>query len=319
MSLFNPLLVVGAGTFAGASAVIVFNVLRGRRTARRQIRRDQLTTLARRTGLDYVGERARPEDVEAAGWFRGATRRATADGFLQGHDQRGRYWFARREVDGEVHDVFGFQIRGDLNIGSLWFEPVLVGSRRGQTSWARRLLGGPTPPSSAVARCWNFHRQATGEQLLDEQARASIDRWSRRLVARGKVDGRVPVGLEVSDGRGWIYSPLPLDGPRTRDFLELALDLRAEVLAEIRCRPATISTPVETTTAQAELRDRAGTQPMFAVDVAEGADLGEESKTVVLSAEELLRDVPAPKRSRSRKFQIPEPEEEVEVLWNYSS
>jgi hypothetical protein len=319
MSLFNPLLVIGVGTLVGASAVIAFNVIRSRRATKQQSRRDQLMALARRTGLDYVGERPRAEDAEAAAWYRCGTRDVTVDGFLQGQDQHGRYWMARREVDGQTQEVFGFQIRGDLNTGDLYFEPAIAGARRGGTSWARRLVTGkPASPSCSVAR-WTIHRQATAEQLLDDQARNSINQWARRLVARGKVEGRVPVGLEISDGRGWIYTPLPLDGPRTRDFLELALDLRSAVTHEIRCRPATISTRVNTVSAESDRRGRQNTQPLFAVDAAEGADLGDESKTVVLSAQELLRDVPAPSRTKKiRKFEIPEPEEEVEVLWTHS-
>lgn len=316
MSLFNPLMIVGAGTLAGASGVIVFNVIRSRRAARQQARRDQLMVLARRTGLDYVGERVRSEDMEAVSWYRGESHEVSADGFLQGQDQRGRYWLARRRIADQTQDVFGFQIRGDLNLGGLWLEPVLRDPR--PASWLKRILGGAATAAVASVSRWTLHREGTAEQLVDGQAAASIERWARRLVARGKVEGRVPVGLEVGEGLGWVFSPLPLDGPRTRDFLELALDLRAAVLQEIRLRPATISTPVETVSDVSDRRERVNTQPLFAVEPAEGADLGEESKTVVLSAQDLLRDMPAPVKRKSRKFEIPEPEEEVQVIWTRS-
>jgi len=313
MSFIHPLAIVGVGTFAGAAAVIAFNVVRSRRAERIQHRRDQLMVLARREGLEYVGDRPRPEDLEAANWFRGAVAEASTDGFLQGQDRNGRYWLARRTIAGQTHDVLGFQIRGDLSVGSVYFEPRTSGASSGGTSWAKRLFSRSDPPSSTVVH-WKVHRQATTEQILDENARNSIDRWGAKVVTRGRSEGRLPLGLEVSDGRGWVFSTRPLEVARVRDFLEHALDLRGAVLQEIQRRPATISIPVNTVTGAADQRARAATQPLFAVDVAEGADLGVESRTVVLSAEDLVRDVPTPK-PKPKKFEIPEPEEAVEVIW----
>ena len=316
MSYINPLAIVGVGTFAGAAAVIAFNVMRSRRAQRIQLRRDQLMALARREGLEFVGDRPRSEDLDAANWFRGAAREVNAEGFLQGQDRNGRYWFARRKVAGQTHDVLGFQIRGDLSAGTVYFEPTISGASGGGTSWAQRLFSRSAPESASVVH-WTVHRQATAEQMLDENARNSIDRWGTRLVTRGKTEGRSPLGLEVSDGRGWVFSTRPLEGARAKDFLEHALDLRGAVLQEVQRRPATISAPVKTVTAASDQRARAGTQPLFAVEVAEGADLGEESKTVVLSAEDLLREAPTSRKSKPRrkKFEIPEPEEDVEVIW----
>ena len=99
--------------------------------------------------------------------------------------------------------------------------------------------------------------------------------------------------------------------------MEHALDLRGAVLQEVQRRPATISAPVNTVTAESDLRARAGTQPLFAVEVAESADQAEQSNTVVLSAEDLLRGAPTTQKSRPKrkKFEIPEPEEDVEVIW----
>lgn len=313
MSFIHPLAIVGVGTFAGAAAVIVFNVMRSRRERRIQLRREQLMALARREGLEYVGDRARSEDLEAANWFRGAPADASAEGFLQGQDRNGRYWIARRKVAGQIQDVLGFQIRGNLSVGTVYFEPTIPGAASGGTSWARRLFSRSVSEPATVVH-WTVHRQATAEQILDEGARNSIDRWGTTLVTRGKNEGRSPLGLEVSDGRGWVFSTGPRDGAHLREFLEQALDLRRAVLQEVQRRPATISTPVNTVTGASEQHGRAATQPLFAVDVAEGADLGGESRTVVLSAEDLVRDAPVPKPKR-KKFQIPEPEEDVEVIW----
>ena len=313
MSFIHPLAIVGVGTLTGAAAVIVFNVVRSRRARRLQLRRDQLMALARREGLEYVGDRPRSEDLDAAHWFRGAETDASADGFLQGQDRNGRYWIARRKIAGQTQDVLGFHIRGNLSVGTVYFEPKISGAASGGTSWAQRLFSRSAPESTTVLH-WTVHRQATAEQILDETARNSIDRWGTRLVTRGKNEGRLPLGLEVSGDRGWVFSTRPLEGARVKDFLEHALDLRAAVLQEVHCRPATISTPVNTVTGESERHARGATQPLFAVDVAEGADLGEESKTVVISAEDLVRDAPVPKPKR-KKFKIPEPEEDVEVIW----
>ena len=91
-----------------------------------------------------------------------------------------------------------------------------------------------------------------------------IDRWVGRLVARGKSEGRMPVGLEVRDGLGWVFSIRPLEGARMQDFLDCALDLRGAVLQEVQRRPATISVPVNTVTGEADRRARESTAPMFA-------------------------------------------------------
>ena len=193
MSLFHPLVIVGVGTFAGAAAVIVINVIRSRRAQRIQHRRDQLMALARREGLEYVGDRPRPEDLEAANWFRGVTVEANTDGFMQGQDRSGRYWLARRKIAGQTHDVLGFQIRGDLSVGTVCFEPVLSGATSGGTSWAQRFFSRPASPSTTVVR-WKVHRQATGEQILDENARNSIDRWGAKVVTPREERGPIAPG-----------------------------------------------------------------------------------------------------------------------------
>ncbi|RKZ13265.1 hypothetical protein DRQ53_05435 [bacterium] len=310
MGLFNPLLVVGAGTLVGAASVIVVNVIRSRRAEQRRMRREQLVAFARRSGLDYVGERARSTDLESVNWYCCAQREASAESFFQGQDRQGRYWLARRQVQGQEHEVLGFEIRGDLNVGDVHIEPAIVDTQQG-TSWARRmLLRKPTPSRPKVGH-WTVQRRARGHELLDDNARRSIDLWTSRLVNR--EEGRIPTGLEIHGSRGWVFSARPLDGARLKDFLELALDLRAAVLQEVQRRPATISTPVNTVTGESERRARGNTRPMFSVNAAEGADLDDDSPTVMLSAQELLRDAPAPTK-KVRKFVIPEPEEEVEVI-----
>jgi hypothetical protein len=318
MSLFHPLLVVGLGTLVGAGGVIAFNVARSRRAARRRARRDQLVALARRTNLDFVGHRVRPEDLEDARWFRGQSNNITPDGFLQGQDRLGRFWLTRREVAGQSQEVLGFRIRGELSVGSVWYEPLASDTSGSDTSWVKRWLtrSDSRPAPSPVVR-WAIHREAAPGQIIDENARNSIDRWANRLVARVKNEGRLPLGLEIANGKGWVFSTRPLDGNRVQDFLELAFDLRGAVLQEVQRRPATISRPVQTLTAEADTRERAETQPMFAVEVSESADLDDDAKTVVLSAQDLLREPPAPKRQKkkSKKFEIPEPEEDVEVIW----
>jgi len=214
-----------------------------------------------------------------------------------------------------MQEVVGFQIRGDLNVGQAYIEPTVTAASSGSTSWAKRLLS-KSAPAPVTVECWTVHRQATPQQIGDEGARNSIDRWGALLLARGKHEGRVPVGLEVRDGLGWVFSTRPLEGARFKDFLDHALDLRGAVLQEVQRRPATISTPVNTITGEADRRSRESTTPMFAVEVAEGADLGDESKTVLLSAEDLVREPAAPvsKKRRIKKFYIPEPEEDVEVI-----
>jgi hypothetical protein len=311
----NPLVVVGLGTLLGATGVITFNVIRARRESNRIARREQLMALARRAGLEYVGDRPRQEDIDAAAWFRAGERNVTADGFLQGQDRNGRYWVARRKVMGLTHEVVGFQIRGDLNVGQAYIEPTVAAASGGDSSWAKRLLSKSTPAPARVDR-WTVYRQAAPQQVADEGARNAVDRWVTRLVARGKTEGRMPVGIEVRDGLGWVFSIRPLEGARMTDFLDCALDLRGAVLQEVQRRPATISVPVNTVTGEADRKARESTVPMFAVDAAEGADLGEESKTVVLSAADLLREAPTPPtgKRRSKKFYIPEPEEDVEVI-----
>lgn len=311
----NPLLVVGLGTFLGAAGVITFNVIRTRRESSRIARREQLLAFARRAGLEYVGDRPRAEDVEAATWYRGEERDAEATSFLQGQDRNGRYWIARRKVMGLTQEVVGFQIRGDLNVGQAYIEPMASAASGGGSSWAKRFLS-KSAPAPAKVEHWTVHRQAAPQQIADEGARNSIDRWVDLLVARGKSEGRMPVGLEVRDGLGWVFSTRPLEGARMKDFLDCALDLRGAVLQEVQRRPATISVPVNTVTGESDRRAREATAPMFAVEVAEGADLGDDAKTVVLSAEDLLREPPTQQTSKRRpkKFHIPEPEEDVEVI-----
>jgi hypothetical protein len=315
----NPLLIVGAGTFLGAAGVITVNVIRSRREAVRIARREQLVSMARRAGLEYVADRPRTEDLEAARWFRGVENEVEADGFLQGQDRNGRYWLARRTVAQVSHEVVGFQIRGDLNVGRAYIEPAVTAPSGSGTSWAKRLFS-RSAPTPATVEHWTVHREASPQQIGDEGARNSIDRWVARLVPRGKSEGRMPVGLEVRDGLGWVFSVRPLEGARLQDFLDYALDLRGAVLQEVQRRPATISTNVNTVTGEAERKSREATAPLFAVDVADGADIDSDSKTVVLSAEDLLREPPTQttRKRRTKKFYIPEPEEEGEVIgtWN---
>jgi len=310
----NPLLVVGVGTAIGATGVIIFNVIRSRREANRILRREQQLAVARRENLEFVGDRARAEDLEALRWFRGCEHDVWTDGFLQGQDRSGRYWLARRRVLGMLQEVVGFQIRGDLNVGRVYIEPAVCAAAGEGGSWLKRLVSRTTPVPPTVEH-WTVHRRVSPRQIVDEGARGAVDRWVDLLVARTKNEGRVPVGLEIRDGLGWVYSTRPLEGARFKDFLDHALDLRGAVLQEVQRRPATISTPVNTITGEADRRSRESTAPMFAVEVAEGADLGDESKTIVLSAADLLREAPAPApKRRTRRFEIPEPEEEVEVI-----
>lgn len=315
MSLFNPLLIVGVGTFMGASGAITFNVMRSRRAERIRLRREQLLSFARRSGLDFVGERPRAEDEDAANWYRGNEDAARADSFLQGQDRNGRYWMARREIAGQQQEVFGFQIRGDLRVGDVSIEPVMA-EESGPPTLVERVLRRTTAPTSTNIAHWATFQRASGKEVLDENARRSIEQWTARLVNRSRSDARIPLGLEIHDGRGWVFSTRVLEGARMKEFLDLALELRGSVLQEVQRRPATISVPVNTITGEADLRNRASTQPLFAVQSAEGADLGEQSNTVLLSAADLLRDVPAPQKQKIRKFEIPEPEEEVEVIWS---
>jgi hypothetical protein len=312
MSL-NPLLIVGAGTFCGAAGVIAFNVVRARRAARIRARRDQLMGLARRADLEYVGDRARSEDIEAAHWFRGEERQGTVDGFLQGQDRHGRYWVARRKVMGEVQEVLGFQIRGDLNVGRAYIEPSVAGAQEGGTSWARRIFSRSTPGRFSISR-WVVHREVTPKQIEDQSAADSIDRWMKELVSRSKNDGRVPMGLEVRSGQAWVFSAGSLEGARMAEFLRCALEMRSAVVREVQKRPATITTRVNTVSGEVDTRNRAETAPLFAVEVSESADLSAESKTVVLSAEDLLREAPAPRRRKKKKFEIPEVDVDVEVI-----
>ena len=114
-----------------------------------------------------------------------------------------------------------------------------------------------------------------------------------------------------------MFSIRPLEGARINDFLQHALDLRGAVIQEVQRRPATISTPVNTVTGEADLRQRAETAPMFAVDIAEGAEIDDDGQTVLLSAEDLLRETPVPKPKKKRRIggvEIPEHDEEVEVI-----
>lgn len=316
MNLALTLSAVGA--VAGAAGAVAFFVLRNRRAARRQKRREQLKTLGKREKLDLLGGSIPTDIVDLATRFRGGERAIDLDDVMIGSDREGRHWLARRRVEGETHQVYGFEIRGELNVRGLHIEPVC--RRQPLPRWKKWIGRKPQPGRLEIDMRW--HSDAT--RMGDELTRHAVDRWLREVTACCTPKGRAPIGIEVHADHAWVHSLVPLEGVSLYEFVRRAQQMRRLVLDEVMRRPATLTAPAvrKTPTEQkADQASRADTGPVFAVPKAEGADVESDAETVQLSAVDLLREAPDPRRRSSRRaavndddFEIPEPEESVTLI-----
>ena len=319
MSWTNPLALAGLGVAIGVVLVIAANVIRTRRRKTRIRRREQLKSLARRFGMELLGEHLPADLLEAAARFRGEAQGVDLDEVMVASDREGRYWLARRKVDGEEHQVFGFEIRGELNVRGLHLEPHARREKR--PAWRRWW---PTREEIGGRLRLSVRWDAEARRFEDALARQAVDRWIAQVAESCQASGKVPVGLEVHGERAWVHSLVTLEGVALGEFVRRALEVRKQVLDEVRRRPATLKTPAVKVSADDQKRERESredTRPLFAVERADGADTNQEEKTVLLSAADLLREMPDPRSRRVRKramgdddFEIPEPEEKVTLI-----
>lgn len=313
------LALAGMGIAVGLGGAVVASRLRARQRRNRAMRREQLKSLGRRYGLDLLGPHVPSELVEAAARFRGDVHGVDLDEVMLGSDREGRFWLARRRLDGEDHHVLGFEIRGELNVRGLHLEPR--SASRPLPRW-RRLLARTVEPSSRLRL--HMRWEADAARFEDECARQAVDRWVVQVAASCGPSGKTPVGLEVHGDRGWVHSLVALEGVALGEFLRRGLEVRRQVLDEVRRRPATLSAPAVRVTAPEQAQQRGAredTKPMFPVGTAEQADRELPDNTVLLSAADLLREAPDPRSKRVRKrvngeddFEIPEPEEVVTLI-----
>lgn len=308
-----------AGAVLGAATAIGVFVVRNRRAARRAKRREQLKVLGKREKLDLLGETIPSDIVDLATRFRGGAQDIDLDDVMIGSDREGRHWLARRKVHGETHQVYGFEIRGELNVRGLHIEPVVKHAR--QPAWKRLLRQKPAGGQLETRMTW----QSDPRRMGDELTRRSVDRWVKEVTATCQPNGKTPVGLEVHADHAWVHSLVPLEGVALGEFVRRAQEMRRHVLDEVMRRPATLAAPAVKVSADETRKAKAGvedTGPVFAVPSAEGADTRGEAETVQLSAVDLLREAPDPRRrSGGRKvanaeheFEIPEPEERVTLI-----
>ena len=315
----NPLALAGLGIAVGIVGAVVASRLRAGRRKHRTMRREQLKSLGRRYGLDLLGPHVPSDLIEAAARFRGDVHGVNLDDVMVGSDREGRFWLARRRVDGEDHHVLGFEIRGELNVRGLHLEPRSPGKRAPR--W-RRWISRRAEPSSRLRV--HMRWEADAARFEDELARQAVDHWLVQVATSCGPSGKTPVGLEVHGDRGWVHSLVALEGVALGEFARRGLEVRRQVLDEVRRRPATLKAPAVRITApeQAQQRGaRENTQPMFPVGVSDQADQEVGNNTVLLSAADLLRETPDPRSKRVRRrvngaddFEIPEPEEVVTLI-----
>jgi len=314
MNLALILSVVGA--VSGAAIAIAVVVSRSRRTKRRAKRRDQLKALGKREKLDLLGDTIPTDLADLAAHFRGDEHDIELDDVMIGSDRDGRHWLARRKVDGERHQVFGFEIRGELNVRGLHIEPIV--RRTPLPRWKSWIGKKPDEGRLEIAMRW----QSDARRMGDEHTRRSVDRWVKEIASTCGPNGKTPIGIEVHADHAWVHSLVPLDGVSMNEFVRRAQEMRRHVLDEVMRRPAKISAPAVAQTASERTAVKDATKdtgPVFAVPKAEGADADASAETVQLSAVDLLRE--APQRSRKRRvanaddaFEIPEPEERVTLI-----
>lgn len=319
MILTNSLVLAGLGIAMGSVGAIVASAVRSRRSKRRATRRDQLKSLGRRFGLDLLGPSVPSDLVESAARFRGDVHGVSLDDVMVGSDREGRFWLARRRVDGEVHHVLGFEIRGELNVRGLHLEPRSPGKRAPR--W-KRLITRRAETSSRLRV--HMRWEADASRFEDELARQAVDHWLVQVATSCGPSGKTPVGLEVHGDRGWVHSLVALEGVALGEFLRRGLEVRRQVLDEVLRRPATLKAPAVRVTApeQAQRKGaREETKPMFPVGRSDQADQELPNNTVLLSAADLLRETPDPRAKRVRRrangdddFEIPEPEEVVTLI-----
>ena len=318
MSMTQSLILAALGALGGIATAVAFVVARSRAAKRRTKRRDQLKALGRRANLDLLGPNIPSDLLDVASRYRGDQRGIELEDVMLGSDREGRVWLARRKAAGEHHQVFGFEIRGELNVRGLHIEPV---ARFEPMPWYLRPFRSRTPIGRLQLRTvW----ECDARRVVDDLTRRAVDRWMLEVARSCEPDGKTPIGIEIHGDHAWVHSLVPLDGVALHEFLRRAQEVRRMVLDEVRRRPATLSTPAERRTDQEKVEEKAAkedTRPVFAVPATEGAVLDSDAKTVQLSALDLLREVPDPRRSTKRKavnaddeFEIPEPEERVTLI-----
>jgi len=317
MMMTQSLLLAGIGALGGVALAATAGFVRARRRQRRRKRREQLKSLGKREHLDLIGGNLPSDLVDLAARFRGEVHGIDLDDVMIGSDREGRHWLARRKVDGAHHQVFGFEIRGELNVRGLHVEPVpqtIPVSR-----WQRLLRRRPTTGRLNLRVQWTCEAR----RVADELTRRSVDRWLKEVAASCGPDGKTPVGLEIHADHAWVHSLVPLEGVALIEFMRRAREMRRLVLDEVMRRPATLATPARRSTAEQADHDRAAkedTRPVFTVPAAEGAEAGPGAETVQLSAVDLLRESPDPRGRSGRRravnddFEIPEPEERVTLI-----
>lgn len=318
MNWNQALVLAGLGVAVGTAGVFFATWWRGRARTRRAKRRDQLKSLGRRMGFDLLGPHVPNDLVEAAARFRGDVHGVSLDDVMVGSDREGRYWLARRRLDGEDHHVLGFEIRGELNVRGLHLEPRAPGPKLPRwRRWFARVEHG-----SSRLRL-HMRWEADAARFEDELARQAVNRWLVHVAASCSASGKTPVGLEVHGDRAWVHSLVPLEGVALGEFLRRGLEVRRQVLDEVLRRPATLKAPAARMTAQERVEQKAGredTAPIFAVGRTEQVEPEEANNTVLLSAADLLREIPDPRSKRRRRvngdddFEIPEPEEVVTLI-----
>ena len=319
MATIHPALLAGAGTLVGAAAVVGRNAFRERKRRRALRMQEAGRALARVHGLEWFGERVSPDLLEAAGRFRSCRSEAVLRDVLAGKDDEGRYWMALRRIGKSVHHVLCFEIRGELGVRGLHLEPVARGdvSPRRWAPWRRK-----TSARSATVRL-RVRWESDTPSMADPQVRQSVDRWIAGVATRCRPGRQLPLGLEVHGSWAWVHTMHPLEGTQLAEFLRAALALRREVLGEVRRRPATVSaatTHDDVSQALARRQAKEDTRPLFPVAAADSVDDDPSGRTIRLSAEELLRELPDPQPKRRRRtgtageFEIPEPDEEVVLI-----
>lgn len=314
----HPLLLAGFGALGGVAVAAAVVFVRARRRQRRRKRREQLKALGKRECLDLVGGSLPADLLDLASRFRGEVHGIDLDDVMIGSDREGRHWLARRKVDGAHHQVFGFEIRGELNIRGLHVEPVP--QMAPASRWQRLLRRRPTTGRLNLRVLWNCEAR----RVADDLTRRSVDRWMKEVAASCGPDGRTPVGLEVHADHAWVHSLVPLEGVALGEFVRRAREMRRMVLDEVRRRPATLATPAGRSTPEQATRERAAkedTRPVFTVPASQGAEAEPGAETVQLSAVDLLRESPDPRGRSGRRravndddFEIPEPEERVTLI-----
>jgi len=222
LNLSDYLPAAGLGALSMGILMLVIGLVRLHRRRRREFTREDLQELAHSRGLYSMEGRIPVTLEEIARAVGGQGRHGGLSGVLRGQDQQGSWYLCRRRHQGRLEQALLFENKF-LTVKDLKIVPVRgVPKRQWNPLWWRR-------------------SRASEPLRLDLLWESAVDRVDERSVritqalyllmaqARKVVE---PLGLhlQVNDQRVAVHTRGPLDGDALRVFLDVALELRRQVI-----------------------------------------------------------------------------------------